>query len=239
MKKNYILLTTYMIIMGIGLFISNHFLNTPYNSTEFSRKFLPFMFILAILVLYYGIKNKNELTLHSESKPSYVFSALLFIPVVGFGLYSIVRGFSPDLAFVILIIDTALIGIAEEGMYRGILLGAMAKKMNPALAILLSSVLFCALHLINVIGGLSVSELMGQLCSTFVMGVFLGAMYLDTRKILFPIIFHSLWDYILLSGSLAEVQILPIVLIGVYVLEVVISLVIIIKLLRKKERFFS
>ncbi|HFI0057199.1 TPA: CPBP family glutamic-type intramembrane protease [Streptococcus suis] len=86
---------------------------------------------------------------------------------------------------------------------------------------------------------LSVSELMGQLCSTFVMGVFLGAMYLDTRKILFPIIFHSLWDYILLSGSLAEVQILPIVLIGVYVLEVVISLVIIIKLLRKKERFFS
>ncbi|HFR3703112.1 TPA: CPBP family glutamic-type intramembrane protease, partial [Streptococcus suis] len=87
--------------------------------------------------------------------------------------------------------------------------------------------------------GLSVFELMGQLCSTFVMGVFLGAMYLDTRKILFPIIFHSLWDYILLSGSLAEVQILPIVLIGVYVLEVVISLVIIIKLLRKKERFFS
>ena len=237
MKKNYILLAAYMIIMGVGLFICNRFLNTPYNSTEFSRKFLPFMIILAVLVLCYGIKNIKELTLRSESKPNYGFSALLFIPVVGFGLYSIVRGFSLDLAFVILIIDTALIGIAEEGMYRGILLGAMAKKMNSLLAILLSSALFCALHLLNVIGGLSVSELIGQLGSTFVMGVFLGAMYLETRKILFPIIFHSLWDYILLSGSLDEVQIIPIILIGVYVLEVFISLIIIIKLLRNPKLY--
>ena len=237
MKKNYILLAVYMMIMGVGLYICNRFLNTPYNSTEFSKKFLPFMIILAVLVLCYGIKNIKELTLRSESKPNYGFSALLFIPVVGFGLYSIVRGFSPDLAFVILIIDTTLIGIAEEGMYRGILLGAMAKKMNSLLAILLSSALFCALHLLNVIGGLSVSELIGQLGSTFVMGVFLGAMYLDTRKILFPIIFHSLWDYILLSGSLEEVQIIPIVLIGVYVLEVFISLIIIIKLLRNPKLY--
>ncbi len=232
MKKQYILLTAYMMIMGVGLFICNQFLNTPYHSSEFSRKFLPFMLILTALVLTYGIKNKKELALHSESKPGYVFSALLFIPVVGFGLYAMVRGFSPELAFAILIIDTALIGIAEEGMYRGILLGVMAKRMNPLLAILLSSLLFCALHVLNIIGGLSASELMGQLVSTFVMGVFLGAMYLDTRKILFPIIFHSFWDYILLSGSLEEVEFLPIVLIGVYVLEVCISLVIIIKLLR-------
>ena len=104
-------------------------------------------------------------------------------------------------------------------------------------SILLSSTLFCALHLLNVIGGLSVSELIGQLGSTFVMGVFLGAMYLDTRKILFPIIFHSFWDYILLSGSLEEVQIIPIVLIGVYVLEVFISLIIIIKLLRNPKLY--
>lgn len=237
MKKNYILLSAYMIIMGVGLFVCNQFLNTPYNSTEFSRKFLPFMILLAVLVLYHGIKNKKELTLYSERKPSYVFSALLFIPVVGFGLYSIVRGFSPDLVFLILIIDTALIGIAEEVMYRGILLGAMAKKMNPLIAILLSSILFCTLHLLNVIGGLSVSELIGQLGSTFVMGVFLGAMYLDTRNILFPIIFHSSWDYILLSDSLADVEFLPVVLIGVYILEVFISLVIIIKLLRNSKQF--
>ncbi|HEL2560696.1 TPA: CPBP family intramembrane metalloprotease [Streptococcus suis] len=237
MKKNYILLSAYMIIMGVGLFVCNQFLNTPYNSTEFSRKFLPFMILLAVLVLYHGIKNKKELTLYSERKPGYVFSALLFIPVVGFGLYSIVRGFSPDLVFLILIIDTALIGIAEEGMYRGILLGAMAKKMNPLIAILLSSILFCTLHLLNVIGGLSVSELIGQLGSTFVMGVFLGAMYLDTRNILFPIIFHSSWDYILLSDSLADVEFLPVVLIGVYILEVFISLVIIIKLLRNSKQF--
>lgn len=237
MKKNYILLSAYMIIMGVGLFVCNQFLNTPYNSTEFSRKFLPFMILLAVLVLYHGIKNKKELTLYSERKPGYVFSALLFIPVVGFGLYSIVRGFSPDLVFLILIIDTALIGIAEEVMYRGILLGAMAKKMNPLIAILLSSILFCTLHLLNVIGGLSVSELIGQLGSTFVMGVFLGAMYLDTRNILFPIIFHSSWDYILLSDSLADVEFLPVVLIGVYILEVFISLVIITKLLRNSKQF--
>lgn len=235
MKKNYLMLIIYMFIMGLGLFVCNQYLNTPYYSSNFSEKFLPFMFILAILVLIYSVKHKDELKLRSNHKEEYLLSALLFVPIVGFGIYSIIKGFRFDLAFFILIIDTLLIGIAEEGMYRFIILGDLIKRMNPLFSIVLSSILFSLLHLLNVLGGLSISEVIGQLGSTFVMGVFLASMYLSTKNIVFPIIFHSMWDFILLSESLDGVSFLSLFIIGTYILEILISLIVIIKITKKKE----
>ena len=142
MKKNYVVLLIYMAIMAAGLFVCRNFWGTPYTSENFSEKFLVFMALLTVLVLYYGIKHRCELQLGKRRKPGYLLSAVLFVPVVGFALYSMVTGFSPDLPFFILIIDTALIGIAEEGMYRGILLGGFVNKMHPVAAILLPSVFF-------------------------------------------------------------------------------------------------
>lgn len=230
------LLCIYMIIMAVGLFMCKEFFNAPYDSAEFSEKFLPFMASLAVLVLCYGLKNRKELTLFMKNKPSYVVSSILSIPVIGFGIYSIIGGFSLNLAFFILIVDTALIGIAEEGMYRGILLGAMTKRMHPVFAILLSSLLFSLLHGLNLLGGLTVSDVMSQMGATFIMGVFLGAMYLDTKNIVLPIVFHALWDYILLSGSVEEIPFIHVLLIFIYVVEIIVSLIIMAKLTRKEKR---
>lgn len=236
MKKNYTILSLYYVLMALGLFVCKHFLNTPYDSSNFSKKFLPFMILLSLLVLYYGLKNKDELTLSKSKSPSYLLSALVFVPVAAFGVYSIVKSFSLNLAFFILIIDTALIGIAEEGMFRGIVLGGLVRKIHPVLAILISSLFFSLLHILNVLGGLPFSEVTNQMLSTFIMGVFLAAMYLDTKNIIFPIIFHSLWDYILLSESLADISFL--LLIGINVGEIIISLLIIIKLMKANKQFY-
>ncbi len=234
MKKTYIVLSIYMIIMAIGLFVCKEFMGVPYDAPNFSGKFLPFMFLLAVFSVLYEMRNRNEIILQTGNEPRYIFSSVLFIPVVGFGIFSVVKGFNAELGFFILIVDTILIGIAEEIMYRRILLGSLARKIHPVYALLLSSVLFCLLHLLNLLGGLSLSEVINQLGSTFVMGMFLGAMYLDTKKIIFPIIFHSAWDYILLSDSLSEISFMPILLIGVYALEFIITILIIIKMIRNK-----
>lgn len=238
MNKNYIILSIYMAIMGLGLFISKNIFKTPYNSPDFSEKFLMFMAILALLVLYHWIKNKKGLVLSTSNKPSYFISSILFVPVTLFGIYSVFSNFSLNISFFVLIVDTILIGIAEEIMYRGILIGDMTKRFHPMIAIILSSILFCALHILNIIGGLSTSEVINQMVSTFVMGVFLGAMYIDTKNIVLPIIFHSFWDYILLSGIMEKVDFMPILLIGVYVAEIVISLVIFIKIIKCNKTYF-
>ncbi len=238
MKKNYTILSLYYALMALGLFVCKHLLNTPYGSSNFSEKFLPFMILLSLLVLYYGLKNKDQLVLSRSKSPSYLLSALIFIPVAGFGIYSIIKGFSLNLAFFVLIIDTALIGIAEEGMFRGIVLGGLVRKIHPVLAILISAFLFSLLHILNILGGLPFSEVTNQMLSTFIMGVFLASMYLDTKNIIFPIIFHSLWDYILLSESLAEISFLPLLLIGINVGEIIVSLLIIIKLMKASKQFY-
>ena len=235
MKKNSIMLVVYMLIMVGGPWVCKTLLHTPYAASNFSEKFLPFMAILAACVIGYGIRYKEELTISYKTKKSYLISAFLAIPVIGFGFYSIITGFSMEMSFWILIIDTALIGIAEEGMYRGILLGGLSRKLPPIGAIFVSSLLFSALHLLNIIGGVEISDVANQLLSTFVIGFFLGLMYLETRNLLLPILFHALWDYIILSGALGQLEIMPLVLIGIYIAQIVLSILMIIKIVKSSK----
>ncbi|MGN0349272.1 MAG: lysostaphin resistance A-like protein [Roseburia sp.] len=221
--KNYGFLCLYMIIMGGGLVYCNYVLHTTYDSPEFSEKFLPIMIILAVLVLIYGIRNRKDFVIITENKKRYLWFLLLFVPISGLALYSAVKGFDLSMAFFIVFFDSLLIGIAEEGMYRGILLGGLLRKTSPVAAIVVSAVLFSLLHLLNVLGGIELSEVLNQMVSTFLMGLFLGSVYVDSKNILLAILFHFFWDYIMLTGVLGELSMLFVVIFGVTALEVIIS----------------
>ncbi|UXS67941.1 CPBP family intramembrane metalloprotease [Staphylococcus chromogenes] len=233
MKKHIIFLLIYMFVMGLGLFVTKHMLNTPYDSDAFSHTFLPFMMFLALMVLIYGMRFRYTLKLAPPKRISYFF-ILPFVPVVLLVVMSATANFSLSLAFVLPMLDVLFIGIAEEGLYRGIILGGLAKRIKPIYAILLSSVLFAALHLLNVLGGLSWTDVFNQLLSTFIMGVFLGAIYIYTRNILYPFFFHLLWDYIFLSNGLTIGPYAPTLFIITVVLEILVTVVILWKI--KKVR---
>lgn len=237
MKKNYCVLALYMAIMGTGLFVCKRFLGTPYDSPDFSEKFLPFMTTLGVLAAVFWKKNRRELVLKSDSKPGYFLPMVVFVPIVATGIYVIVKGFRPETGFLILLLDTSLIGIAEEGMFRGILLGGLVRRIKPVQAVLVSSVFFSALHGLNILGGLDATEVVSQMGSTFVMGLFLTSMYLYTGKIVFPIVFHSMWDLIILGQNYVKIDSLPLILIGAGVVELAVSVLIIAKLIRRKTSF--
>lgn len=236
-KKNYCVLALYMTIMGAGLYICKNFLGTPYDSPNFSEKFLPFMVTLAVLAGVFWKKNRRELVLKSDSKPGYFLPLVVFIPIVATGIYVIIKGFRPETGFLILLLDTSLIGIAEEGMFRGILLGGLVRRIKPVQAVLVSSLFFSALHGLNIFGGLEASEVVSQMGSTIVMGVFLASMYLYTEKIAFPVVFHSMWDLIILGQNYVKIDSLPLILIGAGVVELAVSALILLKLVRNKTTF--
>ncbi len=215
--------------MGFGLFYCKHFLNTAYDSSHFSETFLPFMALLALFVLFFGIKNKKQVLLSTANQPSYISFILAFLPILGLSILSFAKSFSLTSHFLILIADVTLIGIAEEGMFRGLLLGALEKKFSPVQAIILSSSLFSLLHLLNILGGVTFSDVLNQMLSTFIMGLFLGCIYVDTKNIIFPIIFHSLWDYLILSDSIADFPFALILILSVSAIEVVISIILLLK----------
>lgn len=126
MKKHFIFLLIYMFVMGLGLFVTKHMLNTPYDSDAFSHTFLPFMMFLALMVLIYGMRFRYTLKLAPPKRISYFF-ILPFVPVVLLVVMSATANFSLSLAFVLPMLDVLFIGIAEEGLYRGIILGGIGE----------------------------------------------------------------------------------------------------------------
>lgn len=125
------------------------------------------------------------------------FLVALMIYAIGFAvslLFGWVKivdvGFSAhDIFFYLLLM--LFVGMAEELMCRGFLLGRMLNVgMHPLLALVLSSLVFAAMHLGN--DGITWFAFVNLVLA----GILLGATYLYTRNLAFPIILHCFWNFI-------------------------------------------
>lgn len=76
----------------------------------------------------------------------------------------------------------------EEVVFRGYILDNLLEDMHPILALIVSSILFMALHLLNP----SLEFL--PVLNLFLAGVMLGASYIYTRNLWFPLGLHWSWN---------------------------------------------
>ena len=102
-------------------------------------------------------------------------------------------------------VNTLLVGISEEVMFRGVLFRAFDKAISLWPAILITSALFGAVHILNVfITGELVPALMQAVAATM-SGIVFMAILLRTGSIWPAIVYHFLWDCLLfLLGSAAH-----------------------------------
>lgn len=232
MRKHYLFLLSYAAVIALGLLICNYVLKTPYTSDHFGKTFLPFTTILALMTIGY-IWRQQSILLKHPPKQAYIYGVLPILPIALIACITIFTTWQWQLVFFIPIIDAILIGISEEGLFRGILLGELLKRLSPIQAILCSACMFAAFHLLNVMGGLSINEVFSQLLSTFFIGLFLGAVYVYTRNIYLPIVFHLLWDYVFLADGLNKSVYSPTLLMITVLLGCIITVVLFWKLKRR------
>lgn len=84
-----------------------------------------------------------------------------------------------------------LVALTEEIMMRGYILGhLMHTRLNKFLSLLISSVLFALLHIFN--PNVAVLPMLNLVLA----GMLLGASYLYTRNLCFPIALHLFWNWI-------------------------------------------
>lgn len=86
------------------------------------------------------------------------------------------------------------VGFGEEMITRGSMIVGLRSKLTEGKVWLISTLLFSALHIPNVIFGLPLSQMPGQLILTFIMGSAFYAMRRVSGTLLLPIILHGLWD---------------------------------------------
>jgi membrane protease YdiL (CAAX protease family) len=80
-------------------------------------------------------------------------------------------------------------GIAEEGLFRGVIQTALDDRLPGWMAVGVGALLFGAAHWLT----LSYALLAG------VIGVYLGVVFLLTENLLVPIVAHGLYDVVALS----------------------------------------
>lgn len=86
------------------------------------------------------------------------------------------------------------VGFGEEMITRGSLIVGLRSKLTEGKVWLISTLLFSALHIPNVIFGLPLSQMPGQLILTFIMGTAFYAMRRVSGTLILTIVLHGLWD---------------------------------------------
>jgi membrane protease YdiL (CAAX protease family) len=123
---------------------------------------------------------------------------LAWLPMIyivgGVGL-SVVFGLPPAGMLAWILLNTFLVGLSEELMFRGVLLQALRRSVSIWPAVLLTTLAFGAIHTLNVFmtGDLRTAGI--QSAAAALSGLLFIALRLRTDSLWLCIVVHGLWDF--------------------------------------------
>ena len=152
-------------------------------------------FVAAIVVLLVAIAvfKWNDLRFKA---PHSLLRTMWFpsIYLIGFAVAVTMLGLPPVGTIAIVLFNTLLVGFSEETMFRGILFRAFEERMAVWPAIILTSALFGAVHLLNVFTTGELFMAAVQSLGAALSGLVFIAIMLRTGSIWPAIVYHGLWD---------------------------------------------
>ncbi len=112
----------------------------------------------------------------------------------------------PFVSIVFFISTMFLIGFAEEFIFRGVVLNLLLDRFSKTKrgilgAILIESVIFGGVHLMNIFSGVSLISACVQAFVASLLGVILSAVYARSRNIWIVVITHAMTDFAALMGT--------------------------------------
>ncbi|MCB2312865.1 CPBP family intramembrane metalloprotease [Clostridium tagluense] len=187
----------------LNLFFKQYTNIAPYIS--FAAGVLVYYFTIILLLKWYSKDSCEQPRKKSLNIKNFIYVALT---IIAFRLaydnsliYLIDKIPMPDFinqAFeelaispIILILSVAVIApIYEEVIFRGILLKGMANKINPTVALVVSALFFALMH-----GNIP------QGINAFLIGLIIGAIYLNTGSIYLCIFSHFINNFVVITIS--------------------------------------
>ena len=109
--------------------------------------------------------------------------------------FAIVVGLPPATVLIFIAINCFFVGFSEELMLRGAVLQGFRHTMSIWPAVLLTSVVFGAMHSFNVFVTGDLKQALIQSSAAFLSGIMFIALRLRTGSLWPPIIVHAIWDF--------------------------------------------
>lgn len=193
--------------MGFGWAINPH----PYGNIENVLFMTPVLILLSLMAVFLIRKSKIQL---SSKKPSKSLVLWLFVGIIIYLIFSnavvLIEGgqSGPGSKIALLFVATMLVGIAEEGVYRGYILNSIEKKIGLRKALLYSSLLFGLMHSVNFLAGPSIAQTIIQVLLTSAVGYVFGVIYLSSNRDLILLMFlHGIYDFLVFNFTyLADIN---------------------------------
>lgn len=118
-----------------------------------------------------------------------VLQSLTILVIYATGSFNIVA--VNPVSFIIIPLTVAFTAaILEEILIRGILFRVLEEKLGSYIALAISAIIFGALHLSN-----PGATLVSALCVSIEAGILLGAAFIYSRNLWFPIAIHFAWNF--------------------------------------------
>lgn len=161
---------------------------------DFSLGILVKYAVIVILLKWFSNKTDEQKTKNHLEPRKFIYTALIIIAfrmifdnsltllISDIPMPDFINDAFEELAVspIILILSVAVVApIYEEIVFRGILLKGMVKKINPAMALIISALFFALVHM-NIPQGIN----------AFLLGIVIGAIYLNTGSIYLSIFAH-------------------------------------------------
>jgi len=94
----------------------------------------------------------------------------------------------------VLVLMTLLVGVFEEGLFRGILMKGARTRFSPLAAVAITSVMFGLMHIVNYVGGQPLPGTIVQIIHAAVGGFMYGMLRLRIGALWPVILLHGFWD---------------------------------------------
>jgi membrane protease YdiL (CAAX protease family) len=128
---------------------------------------------------------------------------LLWLPFLALVVYfalNVARGSFASPTTGLVALNTLLVGVSEELMFRGVLIEAALAKFSARIAVLLVAVVFGAMHSLNALLTGDVGLGLGQAGIAMVFGLWATSLRVRTGSVLPLIAIHWGWDFLLVVG---------------------------------------
>jgi len=169
---------------------------------------LVFAFIIAPAALFiFVFFNRNSFSFGLKRPSSWKSLSVLLFPaifIVIFLLIAYLNNLPQKSVIGFILLNTLLVGISEELMFRGILYESFSVKFSFWKTIWYTSILFGVIHSLNGFITGNFLSAFAQSLQAIMFGVWIMSIRLRTKSIYLAMLVHGLWDFSVLLMSLSN-----------------------------------
>ncbi len=149
--------------------------------------------VLAIATVLFGWRDLKFVAPRTEGIWKIIWFPLLYL--VLFAVVAISAGLPPLPTIMFVFLNTLLVGLSEEWMFRGVVFRAWLSRVDIWPSIIFTCLMFGGVHILNVFVTGKLGEGFLQAATASMSGLLFLALLIRTGSIWVPIVYHALWDF--------------------------------------------